>query len=146
MSRLQSIENGLIEINETVFQELCDGYLAMRNENYTAFSRTGSQSGKQKTRKGTPDSFFLLSNGKYIFVEYSTNITSGVKKLGEDIQKCLDEEKTGVPISDIAEIILCINFNLKASEIQELKELLSKTKIILTMVTLNSLAIELHLN
>ena len=146
MSRLQSIENALIEINETVFQELCDGYLAIRNENYTAFSRTGSQSGKQKTRKGTPDSFFLLPNGKYIFVEYSTNITSGVKKLGEDIRKCLDEEKTGVPISDIAEIILCINFNLKASEIQELKELLSKTRILLTMVTLNSLAIELHLN
>ncbi|HDR4884567.1 TPA: ATP-binding protein [Bacillus cereus] len=146
MSKLQSIENALMEINETVFQELCDGYLVIRNENYTAFSRTGSQSGKQKTRKGTPDSFFLLPNGKYIFVECSTNISSGVKKLGEDIQKCLNEEKTGVPISDIAEIILCINFNLKASEVQELKELLSKTKIVLTMVTLNSLAIELQQN
>ena len=49
MSRLQSIENALIEINETVFQELCDSYLVLRNPNYAAFSRTGSQSGKQKT-------------------------------------------------------------------------------------------------
>ena len=69
MSRLQTIQNALIAINETVFQELCDSFLILRNENYKAFSRTGSQVGKQKTTKGTPDSFLLLSNGKYIFIE-----------------------------------------------------------------------------
>ncbi|PID83837.1 hypothetical protein CSB09_04010, partial [Candidatus Gracilibacteria bacterium] len=63
MSRLQTIENRLKEINGTVFQELCDSYLAIKDNNYLAISRTGSQTGKQKTTKGTPDTFFQLPNG-----------------------------------------------------------------------------------
>ena len=106
MSRLQTIENALASINETVFQELCDSFLILKNENYRAFSRVGSQSGKQKTIKGTPDTFLLLPNGKYVFVEYSTNITKGVSKLREDIEKCLDTTKTKIPINQIVEIIL----------------------------------------
>ncbi|MFC7321064.1 hypothetical protein [Halobacillus campisalis] len=121
MTRLQSIENSLKEINETVFQELCDSLLIRRNNNYSAFSRTGSQSGKQKTTVGTPDSFFLLSNGKYIFVEHSTNITKGVNKLRDDIEKCLDDDKTGIHINYIAEIIICLNFNLNTSETELLQ-------------------------
>ncbi|HXT82735.1 MAG TPA: ATP-binding protein [Verrucomicrobiae bacterium] len=146
MSRHQSIENALISINETVFQELCDSFLAIRNKNYSAFSRIGTKSGKQKTISGTPDSLFLLPSGKYLFVEHSTNITKGVSKLKEDIKKCLDFSKTNIPVNQIAEIILCINFNLKPKEIQELKSLLNNTRIALTLISLDSLAIELGLN
>ena len=145
MSRLQTIQNALIAINETVFQELCDSFLILRNEHYKAFSRTGSQVGKQKTTKGTPDSFLLLPNGKYIFIEYSTNITEGLSKLKKDVQKCIDTVKTGIQVKDIAEIIICINFNLKADELQEFKDILSKTKIELTVYTLDALSLELHL-
>lgn len=145
MSRLQTIENALASINETIFQELCDSFLILKNENYRAFSRVGSQSGKQKTIKGTPDTFLLLPNSKYVFVEYSTNITKGVSKLREDIEKCLDTTKTKIPINQIVEIILCINFNLNVDEIQSLKNLLGKTKIALTIYTLDSLSLELHL-
>ena len=141
MSRLQSIENALKSINEAVFQELCDSFLIRKNENYRAFSRTGSQSGKQKTTKGTPDTFLLLPNGKYIFVEYSTNITKGVSKLQEDIEKCLDVTKTKIPTNRIAEIIICINFNLNTEEILYLQNLLPKK---ITFYTLDSLAQELH--
>jgi len=145
MSRLQEIEKELSSINETIFQELCDSFLAIRNPNYSAFSRTGSQSGKQKTIKGTPDTFLLLPNGKYIFIEYSTNITAGLSKLEDDIKKCIDSTKTGILINQIEEIIICINFNLKSAEIQILANLLSITHIVLTVYTLDSLAIELHL-
>lgn len=34
MSRLQAIENELIAINEAVFQELCDSFLILKNQNY----------------------------------------------------------------------------------------------------------------
>lgn len=145
MSRLQTIENALVSINETVFQELCDSFLILRNENYRTFSRVGSQSGKQKTTKGTPDTFFLLPNGKYVFVEYSTNITKGVSKLQEDIEKCLDATKTKVPIDQITEIILCINFNLDTDETQSLRDLIGNAKITLTIYTLDSLSLELCL-
>jgi DNA polymerase III delta prime subunit len=146
MSRLQAIEKELVSINGAIFQELCDSFLSLRNKNYSVFSRTGSQSGKQKTTIGTPDSFLLLPNGKYIFVEYSTNITAGVSKLKDDINKCIDVTKTGVALSEISEIILCTNFNLKTDEVEELKTLLSRTYIQLTIYTLDSLAIELHFN
>lgn len=146
MSRLQSIENALSAINDVVFQELCDSFLALRNTNYSAISRIGSQSGRQKSTKGRPDTFLLLPNGKYIFVEHSTNISAGLSKLERDINGCLDSEKTGIPISQISEIILCINFNLKSNEVQQLLQLLKDTRIILTVYTLDSLSIELHLN
>lgn len=146
MSRLQAIENALSSINQAAFQELCDSFLALRNSNYSAFSRIGSQSGKQKTIKGTPDTFLLLPNGKYMFVEYSTNITAGLSKLEDDVKKCIDATKTGITVNQIAEIILCVNFNLKAEEIQALKNLLSNTRISLTVYTLDALAIELHLH
>ena len=60
MTRLQAIENALLSINQAAFQELCDSFLLLRNNNYSSFSRTGSQDGKQKTIKGTPDTFLLL--------------------------------------------------------------------------------------
>lgn len=145
MNRLQSIENALFSINETVFQELCDSFLILRNKNYRAFSRTGSQLGKQKTIKGTPDTFLLLPNGKYLFVEYSTNITAGVTKLEDDIKKCIESTKTGIPTNQIAEIILCVNFKLKVEEAKSLQNLLSETRIRLTIYTLDALALEIHL-
>jgi len=46
MSKLHEIEDNLSSINQTAFQELCDSFLELRNINYSAFSRTGSQSGK----------------------------------------------------------------------------------------------------
>ncbi|HEY9008814.1 MAG TPA: ATP-binding protein [Ohtaekwangia sp.] len=146
MSRLQAIENKLSYINQAAFQNLCDSFLALRNANYSAFSRTGSQSGKQKTVKGTPDTFLLLPNGKYIFVEYSTNISAGVLKLQDDIKKCIDSKKTGIPLEQISEIILCMNFNLSTKEVQTLKDILANTRILLTIYTLDALGIELHLN
>ncbi len=146
MTRLQQIESQLIAINDSVFQELCDKFLVRKHENYKVFSRSGSQAGKQKTTRGTPDSFFLLPNGKYLFVEHSTNISAGVKKLTQDIQKCLDESKTGIPVSEISEIIICINFKLGTSEIKQLQDPLRKVRIALEVYTLDLLALELSMH
>ena len=64
----------------------------------------------------------------------------------DDIKKCIDTKKTGIPVNQIAEIILCVNFKLKAAEIQKLNALLTNTRIGLSVNTLDSLALELHLN
>lgn len=146
MGRLQSIENALTEINESVFQELCDSFLMLKYSNYQTFSRAGSQAGKQKTRKGTPDSFFLLPSGKYVFIEHSTNVSSGVGKLEEDILKCIDEEKTGISVEDIEEIVICTNFKIKTNDIENLKSSLPNDDISLTVYTIDSLAMELYRN
>ncbi|EAY29473.1 nSTAND3 domain-containing NTPase [Microscilla marina] len=146
MSRLQAIQSALSAINPSIFQELCDSFLALNNSNYSALSRTGSQYGKQKTTPGTPDSFILLPNSNFLFVEHSTNITDGVSKLEDDIAKCINVSKTGVPLNQIEEIILCINFDLKAEDVQRLKQLLASTNINLNLHTRDSLSLDLHLN
>ena len=146
MGRYQSIENGLREINETVFQELCDKFLVLRNENYAAFSRIGSQSGKQKTVRGTPDSFFLLSNGNYLYVEVTTNM-SDKNKLANDIRACFDPEKTRIPIEKIQEIVLCFNFNIDQKQTEELNQTARsfKDNVKVSYWSLDALAMELHL-
>ncbi|MCH8904398.1 MAG: ATP-binding protein [Bacteroidetes bacterium] len=146
MSGHQSIENALSAINETVFQELCDRFLALRNRNYSAFSRIGSQSGKQKTKPGTPDSFFLLPNGNYIYVEITTNV-SDKKKLAKDIEACFDSIKSKIPIEKIEEIVLCFNFNIDQKQTEELNQLASDYKkgIRVSYWSLDALSIELHM-
>lgn len=143
---LQKIQNALININETIFQELCDCYFYTKNGCCGTINRIGSQVGKQKTKKGTPDSYISLPNGKYILLEYSTNVTQGVDKLLSDVVKCLDCSKTGIPINNIEKIVLFFNFNLKPSEEQKLYNFASENRVILELYNLDTLSLELKLN
>ena len=147
MSRLQTIENRLKEINGTIFQELCDSYLTIRDNNYLAISRTGSQTGKQKTTKGTPDTFFQLPNGNFLYSEITTDISTK-NKLANDIKACFDPDKTKIPIENIQEIILCFNWNIDQDKITELNTLAQSFKpdIRIRYLMLQELALELHLN
>ena len=147
MATLQSIEQALQTINPTIFQELCDSFLALRNENYKALSRTGSQTGKQKTTRGTPDTFFLLSNGNYIFVEITTDVSTK-DKLANDIRACFNPEKSKIPIEKIEEIVLCFNFNIDQDKIEELNQLGNEFKDGITIAywSLDYLSIELRRN
>src|SRR4030095_3526223 len=95
--RLKLIEQQLIGIDSAAFQNLCDVYLALREQELASINRTGSQLGKQKTVKGTPDTFYRLADGSLRYVEYTTKEEGLVAKIKEDIDKCLDESKTGVP-------------------------------------------------
>lgn len=143
---LQLIENKLKVINQADFQELCDRLLFCKYPDYSRFSRIGSQSGKQKTIKGTPDSLIRMPNGKYILIEYSTNISQGESKLEDDVRKCLDPKRTAISVEDIEEIIICTNFRVKTSEEQQLRALLPEDNITLTFYDLDSLSLELCIN
>ena len=146
MAKLQQVENALKSINETKFQELCDCYLVLRNSNYSAILRPGTQIGKQKTVKGVPDFLIVLPNGLYVLVEHSTDITKGYKKLKTSVENCLDFEKTKIPVRQIAEVILCMNFDIKPEQVEEINSLLGNTHIRLTLLTLQQLSIELYYN
>ena len=53
----------------------------------------GAQS-DNKTRWGTPDVFFQLSDGQYIFVEVTTQKNGIDGKIKEDLKKCKEEAET----------------------------------------------------
>jgi hypothetical protein len=118
MSKITQIERELLAIDQATFQGLCDAYLAFKGYNIKSL---GSMKGQNKTILGTPDSFISLPNGKYIFVEYTTTAKNKVfKKFEDDLEKCFDTSKTGIPISEIEKIFLCYNSLLDTDETQQL--------------------------
>lgn len=127
MSIINKIEVALQQINDAIFQELCNQYL-VRLYNLHSLTPTGSVIGKEKTRKGTPDTFFVDDQGGYVFVEYTTQqqsvgSRSFFSKIQEDISKCLDPQKTKIPVEQIHKIIVCHTGKLSASEVKEFTQL-----------------------
>jgi hypothetical protein len=149
MANLQQVEKALIEINDATFQQLCDSYLFHSEDDYPGLNRSGSQKAKKKTKKGTPDTFWILPSGKYVFAEYTTrnkkdNKPAFLKKLSEDIKKCIDKKKTGVDPSLIQKIIVCFNSEITTRESQALKKIVNKHRIDLVFKSLDTLAQDIY--
>jgi hypothetical protein len=144
MGKVSIIEERLKAINETVFQELCDAYISLKYYRSRAFSRTGSQLGKQKVKKGTPDSFVQLDDGTYLFIESTTQQTGLLNKFKGDISKCLDETESSIPKSKLREIILCFNSKADTAVVEELTDIAKPTKV--RFITIDDLAMQISLH
>jgi len=68
-------------------------------------------------------------NGKYIFIEYTTQKSNIKNKFLDDLDKCFDKNKTGIPIENIEKIILACNSDLAPDEIKNLKDKCSEHNI-----------------
>ena len=142
--RLKLIEQQLIGIDSAAFQNLCDIYLGLRMQGLLSISRTGSQLGKQKTVKGTPDTFFRMADGSLRYVEYTT-ITDGlVGKIIADIDKCLDPTKTGVKVDEVHTIIICFNSRLDVAQETEITKHAISKNVRLVLIGLDFLALEIY--
>lgn len=142
--RLQLIEQKLASIDPAGFQNLCDAYLVLREKEFRSFNRTGSQIGKQKTKIGTPDSFVRLYDNKLACIEYTTQAESKVSKIKADIEKCLDEEKTGVAAEKIDQIIVCFNSRLTLEEEAEIQDYAQQLGKRIDLIGIDTLAIEIQ--
>ena len=121
------------------FQDLCDALLCA--EGYEDIFSLGMKAGTLKTTTGNPDTYFRSESGKYIFVAYTTEQTSINKKIKEDIEKCLDQEKTGVSVKDIEKIICChTSSTLKAGADQALRKLCDSYGIELELYGIDRIA------
>ncbi|TDO25359.1 hypothetical protein [Sediminibacterium goheungense] len=143
-SRLQLIEQKLTTLGGAEFQVLCDEYIGMREEGLSGFHRYGTQFGKEKTRPGTPDTFYRTAKGDLVFVEYTTQADDLVSKLKGDIDKCLDEEKTNVPVSDITKIELFFNSRLTLEEERTVYDYAKSKRIPIMLIDQGWLAQEIY--
>ena len=143
MSRINQIQTGILGLSGGAFQKLADAYLGKKG--YNQINTLGSVVGKDKTRSGTPDSLTKLPNGKYIFAEYTTQSEHVFEKLKEDLEKCLDESKTGVRVECIEELIFCITVTLKPNEKDALEEITKKHGIKLTFFEIDGISFDLYL-
>jgi len=114
MTKLTRIEKALLELSQGSFQKLADAYLYKKG--YTQINPLGSVIGSNKTRKGTPDTYITLPNGKYVFAEYTTQQSGVCEKFKKDLKKCFDETKNGVPVEMIEEVVLCYTSTLSLDE------------------------------
>lgn len=144
MNKLQEIEEALIRVNDAVFQNVCDAILYYTEPDYPNLNRSGSTMGKQKVKKGRPDTYFMLDNGKYVLVEYTTqsrqNKSAFLKKAKTDIKDCMDEAITGIPLTKIEKIIYCANSSLLPKEHLELVSLCSEKGIPLQLKLIDTLS------
>lgn len=119
MSKINQIEKALQEIDASKFHKLIDAYLSKAYSH--KITSNGTKLAEDKPTTGTPDSFALLEDGTYIFIEYTTQKKDIVNKFLDDLDKCFDENKTGIQISKIKKIVLACNSDLNTKETEILK-------------------------
>lgn len=142
MSKINQIENALKELDGGAFQKLANSYLLKRG--YPQIKPTGSVAGSNKVKKGTPDTLIQTEDGKYIFCEYTTISENKVySKFCDDLTKCLDENKTGVAISKIKEIVLCCTSDLSIENIDKLSKRCQIEEVNLNLFGLGAISYDL---
>lgn len=118
MNTITQIENALKAINQASFQTLVNHLLYLQGNKF--IGAPGAVVGKEKTSKGTPDSFFV-NEEKYIFVECTTQERLGesksfFEKLSKDIDHCFKEDITTIEKEKIEKVILACNEKISAEE------------------------------
>ena len=144
MANIESIKQKILQLDAGSFQNLCDSYLYKTG--YPNIVSLGGEAGTRKTTPGTPDTYFIASNGKYVFVEYTTQKAGLFAKIKDDIEKCLDTSKTGVLHDKISEIIYChTSSNITPSQDSEVKALCEGVGIKLIVVGIDKIAEDIYL-
>lgn len=141
MTTVNAIEQRILQMDGGEFQKLCDAYLSMTG--YGKSNAFGSVTSSNKVKKGTPDTFFERDNGKLVFAEYTTQMEDILDKLNRDLDKCLDEKKTKVPINKIDEVVFCYTSQLEPNEVLSLKSKGEKKNVKITLFGISALANDL---
>lgn len=122
MNTITQIENALKAINQASFETLVYHLLHFQGNKFIA--APGAVVGKEKTSKGSPDSFFV-NDSKYIFVECTTQHKLGesksfFEKLVKDIDHCFKQQTTKIDKEKIEKIILACNEKISTEEYEQL--------------------------
>lgn len=143
MSKLTDIKQRIRQLEGGAFEDLCNAYLyKLGYENITSL---GTKPGTLKTTKGIPDTYFIDSGEKYVFVMYTTQDHNLYKKIFEDICDCLKPEKTGIEIVNISEIIYCHNSSkLSAGNRKKLYDFCAEKGILLQLHGIDRIASKIY--
>lgn len=122
MNTITQIENALIAINQASFQTLVNHLLHLEGNKF--IGSPGAVVGKEKTSKGTPDSFFV-NGDNYIFVECTTKERIGESKsffdkLSKDIDHCFNESETKISKEKIEKVFLACTEKISTEEYKSL--------------------------
>jgi hypothetical protein len=142
MGTINQIKFKLLELEGGAFQRLCDDWLFRKG--YENVNVIGMMQTTDRVVKGTPDSLLIQSDGKYVFSEYTVQQDDLPKKLVNDIDKCFDEQKTGISCEQIREIIICYLGKLTTHEINQLQIKCKNKGIRLSLNGLDTIALSIQ--
>lgn len=126
MNHYHRLQSAILEMNGANFQNLVLDILRETTDRIIQHGRPGSQVGKQSTRKGIPDGFLRLNDGRIIAVEATTqnrkdSETAFWKKQRASIESCLEKLPSEVELAWI-ELAVTAPHELKDHQIiEELK-------------------------
>ena len=128
MLRTVNIEISLIPIEPGIFQKVCNEILCKKG--YIPYKYTGSVKGSNKTKLGTPDSVFIDSEQKYVYVEITTQKEKIDSKIEDDVKKCLKKINENPFLSNkISKIIFFHNNdNPEEAVTEKIKEMCGNIK------------------
>ncbi|WP_301082120.1 hypothetical protein [Thomasclavelia cocleata] len=104
MSKINIIQQKIKELSGGEFQNLCDIYL-YKKYNFPNICSLGTEDGTNKSTKGTPDSYVITSESKYILIMYGSVKNNSYKKLENDIKSCFYSKKLNLKREQIEKII-----------------------------------------
>ena len=123
MLRIADIEMRLMQCDPAIFQTICNEILY--KEGYKPFKFTGSLPGTNKTKLGTPDSVFIDSDQRYVYVEITTQQKGLESKIIKDVEKCIKKIKKNSILENKISKILFIHNQENPDEIiiEEIKKI-----------------------
>ena len=141
LSKLNQIQQALLALGGAEFQKLGDAYLHAKGVGRV--TSLGSVVGANKVKAGTPDALIAGSDGTYVLTEYTTQQTNLPAKLHSDLDKCLDEGKTGIPLTKLSHIVFCFAGQLGASDEISLASAANDAGVPLELIGIDTLAFDL---
>lgn len=144
MGKINAIQNAIKELEGGSFQKLFDAYLYKKYK-FNNIETLGVQDGTNKTTKGTPDSFVVDEDGKYILIMYGTVGKDAFVKIKEDILSCFNKDKLDIDESKIKKIICAYSStNIHIEQQEELKRIISGIEV--ELIGLSTISHDLLVN
>lgn len=142
---LELVEKKISSLDAGSFQNLSRAFINKKLKNHSC-QANGSKIGSVKTTKSHPDCLFINnSNNKFIMLECTTQQTGLGKKLKSDIDNCLDESQTKIPVSNIEKIIFCYsNGKIPNKDILKQKERLVSLGSKLQLISVFDMALDIE--
>ena len=143
LSNVNYIQNAIMQLEGGAFQKLFDEYLYKKYK-FKNIQTLGVQTGTNKPTKGTPDSYVLTDDGKYILINYGSVSSQPEEKIRADILSCFNKAKLSLPTDKIKKIICgYCSTNIHIEQFSDIMKVVEGVKI--ELIGIDTLSHELAL-
>ena len=144
LSNVNYIQNVIMQLEGGAFQKLFDEYLYKKYK-FKNIQTLGVQTGTNKPTKGTPDSYVLTDDGKYILINYGSVSSQPEEKIRADILSCFNKAKLSLPTDKIKKIICgYCSTNIHIEQFSDIMKVVEGVKIELIGIDTLSHWMQLH--